>query len=180
MIHEHHMSLRATIQDFSNRHTGGIIRVHSYSHYFPPPLGQIGATYIHVVSHRESHPYFTDRGSLVPSPLSRTQREGVWTNVYRARIARAMYSVLQSDAQIKSHDCVGMTGMQINDETSVFVHVRDRTLGTQWNITLIYFVFLIHAHQKYVISCMPQQHRPYTRLSRPLLSACAKGGWARD
>ena len=115
MIHEHHMSLRATIQDFSIHHTGGIIHVHSYSHYFPPPLGQIGATYIHVVTHRESHPYFTDQGSLVPSLLSRTQREGIWTNVYRARIARTMYSVLQSDARIKSHDCAGMTGMQIND-----------------------------------------------------------------
>ena len=53
--------------------------------------------------------------SLSPSPLSRTRREGVWTNVYRARVARAMYSARQSDAWIKSHDCVDMNGMHIND-----------------------------------------------------------------
>ena len=53
--------------------------------------------------------------SLVPSPLSRTRREGVWPNVYRARVARATYSARQSDARIKSHDCAGTTGMHIND-----------------------------------------------------------------
>ena len=53
--------------------------------------------------------------SLVPSPLSRTRREGVWPNMYRARVARATYSARQSDAQIKSHDCAGMNGMHIND-----------------------------------------------------------------
>ena len=53
--------------------------------------------------------------SLVPSPLSRTRREGVWPNVYRARVARAMYSARQSDARIKSHDYTGMNGMHIND-----------------------------------------------------------------
>ena len=53
--------------------------------------------------------------SLVPSPLSRKRREGVWTNMYRAHVIRAMYSALQSDARIKSHDCAGMNGMQIND-----------------------------------------------------------------
>ena len=53
--------------------------------------------------------------SLVPSSLSRTRREGVWPNVYRARVARATYSARQSDARIKSHDCAGMNGMHIND-----------------------------------------------------------------
>ena len=57
---------------------------------------------------------FNYEHSLVPSPLSRMQREGVWTNVYRARVARATYSACQSDARIKSHDCSGMNGMQIN------------------------------------------------------------------
>ena len=62
----------------------------------------------------------------------------------------------------------------------VCVFVHNITLGTQWNVNL--FMFLIHAHQKYATSYMyyPWQHGPYTRLSRPLLSACVKGGWARD
>ena len=51
----------------------------------------------------------------MPSPLSRMRREGVWPNVYRARVARATYSARQSDARIKSHDCAGMNGMHIND-----------------------------------------------------------------
>ena len=33
------------------------------------------------------------------------EREEVWPNVYRARVARATYSARQSDAWIKSHDC---------------------------------------------------------------------------
>ena len=53
--------------------------------------------------------------SLIPSPLSRTWREAVWRNMYRARVARAMYSARQSDALIKSHDCAGMNGIHIND-----------------------------------------------------------------
>ena len=53
--------------------------------------------------------------SLMPSPLSRMQREGVWPNVYRACAACATYSARQSDARIKSHDCAGMNGMHTND-----------------------------------------------------------------
>ena len=62
----------------------------------------------------------------------------------------------------------------------MIVRVRDRTRnspGTKWNVNL--FAFLIHAHQKYVTSCIPRQHGPYTRLARPLLSTCVKGGWGR-
>ena len=43
--------------------------------------------------------------SLVPSPL-RKREEGVWTNVYRARVASAAWSARQSDARKKSHDYV--------------------------------------------------------------------------
>ena len=50
--------------------------------------------------------------------------------------------------------------------------------STKWNVNL--FVFLIHAHQKYVTLCIPWQHRSYTPLARPLLSACVKEGWGRD
>ena len=104
--------------------------------------------------------------SLVSCPcsLSCTRREGVWTNVYRTRVAHTAYSAHQSDAWIKSHDCVGMNGMHSKEVSH-----------TQWNAIL--FAFLI---QKYVTSCIPRRHVPYTRLSRPLLSACVKGSWARD
>ena len=34
--------------------------------------------------------------SLVPSPLSRMQREGVWTNVYRTRVAEECMSHISS------------------------------------------------------------------------------------
>ena len=43
-------------------------------------------------------PRTNDRASLVLSPLSRTWKEGVWPNMYRASIAHAAYSVRQSDA----------------------------------------------------------------------------------
>ena len=55
------------------------------------------------------------RPSLMPSPFSCTRREGVWPNMYRARVARATYSARQSDAWIKSHDRAGMNRMHIND-----------------------------------------------------------------
>ena len=63
--------------------------------------------------------------SLVPSPLSHMQRKGVWTNLYRACVAHAAYSVHQSDARIKSHDCANMNGMHI-------VHVRVHTRYNTW------------------------------------------------
>ena len=113
----------------------------------------------------------------MPSPLSRTRKEGVWTNVYRARVAHAMYSALQSDARIKSHDCAGMTGTQINDCVRARLYAIEPLVP---NGTLIYFALLNHTHQKYVTSCIPRRHGPYTRLSRPLLSVCVKRGWARD
>ena len=115
--------------------------------------------------------------SLVPSPLLHTRREGVWPNVYRARVARATYSARQSDARIKSHDCAGTNRMHINDCARAHSY-EIITLSTQWNVNL--FVFLIHAHQKYVTSYIPRRHRPYTCLARPLLSTCVKGGWAQD
>ena len=71
----------------------------------------------------------TAQPSLVPSPLSRTRKEGVWLNVYRARVARATYSERQSDARMKSHDCAGMNRMHINDCACAFV--RNNTLGAQ-------------------------------------------------
>ena len=74
--------------------------------------------------------------------------------------------------RIKSHDCTGMKGMQINDCACMLV--PDIALGTKWNVNL--FALLIHTHQKYMMSCIPQRHR---RLSR-LLSACMKGGWGQD
>ena len=43
------------------------------------------------------------------------ERRGLDKCVYRARVIHATYSVLQSDARIKSHDCAGMNDMQIND-----------------------------------------------------------------
>ena len=71
--------------------------------------------------------YYTS-SSLVPSFLSRTRREGVWTNMYRACVARAtyMYSAHQSDAWIKPYDCAGMNEMHIND------CVRVRTQYYPW------------------------------------------------
>ena len=106
--------------------------------------------------------------SLVRSPLSCTWREGVWPNVYRARVARATYSAHQSDAWIKFHDCAGMNRMHINDCARSY----EITLGTQWNVKL--FAFLIHAHQKYMTSYIPRRHGPYTHLARPL-RVCERG-----
>ena len=37
-----------------------------------------------------------------PAPFAKRE-EGVWTNVYRARVARAAWSARQSDARKKSH-----------------------------------------------------------------------------
>ena len=52
----------------------------------------------------------------MPSPpFTHAERRGLDKCVYRARVVRATYSAFQSDARIKSHDCAGMNGMQIND-----------------------------------------------------------------
>lgn len=65
---------------------------------------------------------------LVPmQSLSHMQRKGVWTNLYRACVVHAAYSVRQSDAHYKSHDCANMNGMHI-------VRVRVR-VHTQYNNT---------------------------------------------
>ena len=39
-----------------------------------------------------------------PAPSNAKKREGVWTNVYRARVARAEKTARQSGSRIKSHD----------------------------------------------------------------------------
>jgi hypothetical protein len=78
--------------------------------------------------------------SLMPSPLSRTRREGIWTSVYSARVARAAYNARQSDAQIKSHDCAGTKGMQYL--MTVCVLVRTRCILWVPNEMLIYSHFL--------------------------------------
>ena len=82
-----------------------------YSH-IPPFSSPVGPTVDIPESPIDT---FDLSGSLVPSSLSHTQREGVWINVYRTRVARATYSARQSDVQIKSHDCVGINRIHIND-----------------------------------------------------------------
>ena len=58
----------------------------------------------------------------------------------------------------------------------MIVRVRDRA-PVQWNVNLFKFVFLIHAHQKYMTSCIPRRYGSFTHLTRPLLSTCVKGSW---
>ena len=109
--------------------------------------------------------------SLVPSPLSRTWREEVWTNMYRARVACATYSARQSDARIKSHDCTGMNGVHIND----CAHVRLYALVP--NGMLIYSRFLF-MHTRSI--CDIVHSSAIQALYTFGQTTCMKGSWARD
>ena len=53
--------------------------------------------------------------SLARQPLLPKEGERVWSNAYRARVP--VHCIVRANQMhgIKSHDCAGMTGMQIND-----------------------------------------------------------------
>ena len=91
-------------------------------------------------------------GSCVVSRASLSypkEGERVWSNAYRARVPAHCIVRANQMHGIKSHDCAGMKGMQIND------YARARSYpSTKWNVNI--FAFLIHAHQKYVTSCIPR------------------------
>ena len=78
------------------------------------------------------------QGSLACQPLLPKEGERVWSNAYRARVPAHCIVRANQMHGIKSHDCAGMKGMQIND----CAHVRS---NVKFN-----FAFLIHTHQKYV------------------------------
>ena len=53
--------------------------------------------------------------SLARQPLLPKEGERVWSNAYRARVPAHCIVRANQMHGIKSHDCVGMKGMQIND-----------------------------------------------------------------
>ena len=53
--------------------------------------------------------------SLARQPLLPKEGERVWSNAYRARVPAHCIVRANQMHGIKSHDCAGMKGMQIND-----------------------------------------------------------------